>query len=112
MQWPPFIEALAHVSHSMASLTNRFSGIGVAMRVDVLGQKDNETKHYYSTLVHDSAAIATGLGTGSISQFILSQDIKKPGVWPVEQVVSTPLFEDMLESRGLCVEQNWSSFTT
>jgi saccharopine dehydrogenase-like NADP-dependent oxidoreductase len=107
MQWPQFIEVLAHVSHSMASLTNHFSGIGVAMRIDVLGQKNNETKRYYSTFVHNSAAIATGLGTGSISQFILSEDIKKPGVWPVEQAVSTSLFERMLESRRLWVEKNW-----
>jgi saccharopine dehydrogenase-like NADP-dependent oxidoreductase len=106
MQWPQFIEVLAHVSHSMASLTNRFSGIGVAIRIDVLGQMNNEVRHYCSTFVHDSAAIATGLGTGSISELILLEDIKKPGVWPVEQAVSTSLFERMLESRGLSVKQN------
>jgi saccharopine dehydrogenase-like NADP-dependent oxidoreductase len=107
MQQPQFIEALSHISHSMASVTNRFSGIGVAMRVDIIGQKNGEIAHYYSTFVHDNAAIATGIGTGSISEFILSEQIKKPGVWPVEQAVTTVLWENILSSRELLVEQHW-----
>jgi saccharopine dehydrogenase-like NADP-dependent oxidoreductase len=107
MQKPRFIEALAHISHSMASVTNRFSGIGVAVRVDILGQKDGRDAHYYSTFVHDNAAIATGIGTGSIIELILSEQIKKPGVWPVEQAVTTRLWENLLNSRELLVEQHW-----
>lgn len=109
MQSSTFIEALAHVSHQMASVTDRFSGTGVAIRVDVLGKKNGGVPaHYHSTFVHPSAAIATGLGAGSIGQFILAQKIQKPGVWPVEQVVTTPFFEQMLESRQLSVRQHWS----
>ncbi|WP_404787806.1 saccharopine dehydrogenase family protein [Altericista sp. CCNU0014] len=107
MQHPSFIEALAHISHRMTSVTDRFSGTGVAIRVDVLGQKNGMPARYYSTFVHDSAAIATGLGTGSIGQFMLSQQIQKPGVWPVEAAVTTADFEKMLASRGLVVTQNW-----
>lgn len=107
MEQPQFIEALAHVSHSMTSVTDRFSGVGVAMRIDIMGQKAGKAAHYFSTFVHDSAAIATGLGTGSVSQFVLTEQIKKPGVWPIEQAVTTPLFEMMLESRKLSVLQNW-----
>jgi saccharopine dehydrogenase-like NADP-dependent oxidoreductase len=107
MQQPRFIEALAHISHSMASVTNRFSGLGVAMRVDITGQKNGKAAHYYSTFVHDNAAIATGIGTGSISELILSEQIKKPGVWSVEEAVTTPLWEKILNSRELLVEQHW-----
>lgn len=107
MQQPQFIEALAHISHSMASVTDRFSGVGVAMRVDIMGQKAGRAAHYSSSFVHDSAAIATGLGAGSVSQFVLTEQIKKPGVWPIEQAVTTPLFEKMLESRKLSVHQTW-----
>jgi saccharopine dehydrogenase-like NADP-dependent oxidoreductase len=107
MRQPQFIEALAHISYNMASVTNRFSGIGVAMRVDILGQKNGKTAHYYSTFVHDNAAIATGIGTGSICELILSGQIRKPGVWPVEQALTTPLWENLLNSRGLLVEQYW-----
>ena len=107
MQQPQFIEALAHISHSMASVTDRFSGVGVAMRIDIMGRKEGKAAHYSSTFVHDSAAIATGLGTGSVSQFVLTEQIKKPGVWPIEQAVTTPFFKMMLESRKLSVIQNW-----
>lgn len=107
MQQPKFIETLAHVSHRMASITDRFSGVGVAMRVDVTGQSKGKAARYSSTFVHDSAAIATGLGAGSVSQFILSEQIKKPGVWPIEQAVTTSLFEKMLESRKISVHQSW-----
>jgi saccharopine dehydrogenase-like NADP-dependent oxidoreductase len=108
MKQPKFIEALAHISHTMTDVTDRFSGTGVAIRVEITGQKENASAHYCSTFSHESAAIATGLGTGSVSQFILSGQISKPGVWPVEQAVSTADFEEMLQSRGLTVQQNWT----
>jgi saccharopine dehydrogenase-like NADP-dependent oxidoreductase len=107
MQQPRFIEALARISYNMASVTNRFSGIGVSIRVDILGQKNGKVAHYYSTFLHDNAAIATGIGTGSICEFILSEQIRKPGVWPVEQAVTTSLWENLLNSRELLVEQHW-----
>lgn len=107
MQQSQFIEALAHVSYRMANVTDRLSGTGVAIRVDLKGQKDKRSAQYCSTFVHDNAAIATGLGTGSVSQLILSNQIKKPGVWSVEQAVTTALFEEILESRGMIVQQAW-----
>ena len=108
MRQPQFIEALAQISHSMTSVTDRFFGIGVAIRVDVIGQKNGKLAQYSSTFLHDSAAIATGIGTGSISEFILSERIKVPGVYPVEQVVTTPLFQEMLASRQIAIEQTWN----
>jgi saccharopine dehydrogenase-like NADP-dependent oxidoreductase len=107
MQQHLFIEFLAHVSHKMTDLTDRFSGVGVAVRAEVQGQKEGKAVCCYSTFVHKSAAIATGIGTGSVSQLILSGQIEKPGVWPVEQALSTPLFEQTLQHRGLAVHQSF-----
>jgi saccharopine dehydrogenase-like NADP-dependent oxidoreductase len=106
MRQPQFIEFLAQVSHKMTDLTDRFSGIGVAVRAEVRGQKEGKAVSHFSTFVHKSAAIATGIGTGSVSQLILSGQIKKPGVWPVEQALSTQLFEETLQYRGLAVHQS------
>jgi saccharopine dehydrogenase-like NADP-dependent oxidoreductase len=108
MRQTQFIESLAHISHSMTSVTDRISGIGVGMRVDVLGQKDGKSARYSATFIHDSAAIATGIGTGSISESIVSGKLQQPGVWPVEQVVETGLFTQMMASRHLEIEQHWS----
>jgi saccharopine dehydrogenase-like NADP-dependent oxidoreductase len=51
-------------------------------------------------------AIATGIGTGSVSELILSEQIKRPGVWPIEQVLTTARFEEILTSRKIEVRQN------
>jgi saccharopine dehydrogenase-like NADP-dependent oxidoreductase len=107
MQQHGFIEFLAHVSHGMTDLTDRFSGIGVAVRAEVQGKKAGKSVCYCSTFVHDSAAIATGAGAGSVGQLILSYQIQKPGVWPIEQALSTPLFEQTLHHRGLAVHQSY-----
>lgn len=103
MRQPQFIEFLAQVSHKMTDLTDQFSGVGVAVRAEVRGQKGGQVVSCHSTFVHESAAIATGIGTGSVSQLILSGQIKKPGVWPVEQALSTQQFEETLQHRGLAV---------
>jgi saccharopine dehydrogenase-like NADP-dependent oxidoreductase len=108
MRQPQFIEALAHISHSMTSVTDRVSGIGVGMRVDVLGEKDGHSARYSATLSHPSAAIATGIGTGSIGEYILTGTIEQPGVWPVEQAIETDIFTQMMASRQISIEQHWS----
>jgi saccharopine dehydrogenase-like NADP-dependent oxidoreductase len=106
MQQHRFIEFLAHVSHKMTDVTDRFSGVGVAVRAEVRGQKEGKAARYYSTFVHESAAIATGVGAGSVSQLILSHQLEKPGVWPVEQALSTQQFAQMLQHRGLSIHRS------
>jgi saccharopine dehydrogenase-like NADP-dependent oxidoreductase len=103
MRQPQFIEGLARISHRMTDVTDRFSGTGVAMRVDVKGQKDGMPARYQSTFVHDNAAIATGIGTGSLSALILAGKIDLPGVWPIEQVLATSQFEAISIDRHLQV---------
>lgn len=97
------VEFLARVSHAMTDVTDRFSGTGVAMRCDVKGQKTGHPHHYVSTFAHESAAVATGLGTGSIAELILTGKLDQPGVYPVEQVLPTHLFLETMQRRQLYV---------
>ncbi|HZG41198.1 MAG TPA: saccharopine dehydrogenase NADP-binding domain-containing protein [Nodosilinea sp.] len=102
---PRTVEFLAHVSHSMTNVTDPFSGTGVAMRCDIKGQKGGMATHYVSTFAHESAAIATGLGTGSIAELMLKGKLKRPGVYPVEQALSTDLFMHTMDTRQLTINQ-------
>ena len=98
---PNGVEFLSHVSHRMTSVSDRFSGIGVAIRSEVQGTKEGKSRLICSTLVHENTAVAAGAGTGSIAELILLGKLKKPGVWPVEQALSTTLFEQTMQSRGI-----------
>lgn len=107
MQRHSTIEFLSHVSHFMTDFTNRFSGIGVAVRSEVTGIKNGETHIYCSTLVHENTSVASGFGTGSIAQFLLEGKLNKPGVWPVEAALSTDLFIQAMQHRGIKINHNW-----
>lgn len=98
------IEFLAWGSHHTTSVTDRFSGIGVAMRSEVKGQKGGQPASACSTLVHENTAIAAGYGTGSIAQLILTGQLDRPGVWPVEQALSTDLFKQTMAARGIKIQ--------
>ena len=102
---PKTVEFLAQVSHFMTDVTDRFTGTGVAMRCDVKGHKSGDVSHYMSTFSHESASTATGLGTGSIAELVLKGKLHQPGVYPVEQALSTPLFQSTLETRQLNIVQ-------
>jgi saccharopine dehydrogenase-like NADP-dependent oxidoreductase len=102
-------EFLARVSYRMTQVSDRFSGIGVGIRSEIVGLKDGQRRRYLSTLVHDNTAIAAGAGTGSIAELLLSGQLQKPGVWPVEQVLSTPLFETCMQSRAIEIHYGWEN---
>jgi saccharopine dehydrogenase-like NADP-dependent oxidoreductase len=99
------IEFLSYVSYGMTAVSNNFSGVGVAVRSQVSGFKNGQPAKVRSTAVHPNAAAATGIGTGSIAQLMLEGKLTKPGVWSVEQAVSTELFEGAMQSRNLNIEQ-------
>lgn len=101
------VEFLAQVSHKMTDVTDNLSGIGVAIRSEVTGIKDGETKSYCSTLAHENTAVASGYGTGSIAQLLLEGKLKKPGVYPVEEALPTNLFEQTMQTRGIEINQQW-----
>lgn len=99
------IEFLSRVSHFMTDVTDRVSGIGVAIRSEVTGAKDDKPARVVSTLVHKNTAVAAGAGTGSVVELLLSGELNKPGVWPIEEALSTDLFEQTLKKRGISIQQ-------
>lgn len=112
IQNPVMVEALAQVSYRMTQVSDRFSGTGIAMRVEVTDAVDGSSKDigatfnsppttFAVTLTHPDTAIAAGAGTGSLAQLILAKRIAKPGVHPVEAAVPTDLFQEMMTDRQI-----------
>jgi len=101
---PQGIEFLSRVSYLMTSVTDKFSGIGVAMRAEITGEKADKSQTYRATIVHDNCTIAVGAGTGAIAQLLLAGKLNQPGIYPVEQVLSTDLFMEAMNSRNLKIK--------
>ncbi|MEO1400843.1 MAG: saccharopine dehydrogenase NADP-binding domain-containing protein [Cyanobacteria bacterium J06635_1] len=109
LKQPIVVEALSKISYAMTQITDRFSGTGIAMRFAIAGIKDGAPKTYLVTATHPDTAQVAGHGTGSLAQLILSGQVHKPGIWPVEQCLSTSLFEQTMAQRGLTFSQQWLS---
>lgn len=107
IQNPAGVEFLSQVSHFMTDVTDNFSGIGVAIRSEVSGIKDGKTAVYCATLAHQNTAIAAGYGTGSIVELLLADKLQQPGVFPVEEALSTDLFEETMQARGIEINRQW-----
>ena len=102
------VEFLSQVSYRMTGVTDKFSGTGVAVRSEVNGRNAaGEPATVCSAVVHHSAAVATGIGTGTIAELMLKGKLTKPGVWPVEQALTTPLFESIMTTRGIEIAHHW-----
>jgi saccharopine dehydrogenase-like NADP-dependent oxidoreductase len=98
------IEFLSRVSHFMTDVTDNISGIGVAIRSEVTGHKDGKPASSISTLVHNNTSIAAACGTGSLAEIMLSGQLKKPGVWVVEEALTTDLFHQTMQSRNITIQ--------
>ncbi|BAZ46749.1 saccharopine dehydrogenase [Chondrocystis sp. NIES-4102] len=98
---PKGIEFFARVSYLMTKATDPFSGIGVAMRAEITGEKAGKRETYCTTMVHQNTAIAAGAGTGAVAELMLAGKLKKPGIYPVEQALSTEMFLDTMKSRKI-----------
>jgi saccharopine dehydrogenase-like NADP-dependent oxidoreductase len=105
LQTKAVIEFLSYVSHFMTDVSDRISGIGVAIRSEVTGEKDGQPMRCISTLTHSDTAVAAGIGTGTIAELILSGELKKPGVWAIEQALPTELFDRAMQNRGIEIQQ-------
>lgn len=105
LEHPTSIEFLSRTSLSMTKITNPFSGIGVAVRTEISGVKNDCPTRICLTFNHRNTTVATGYGTGSIAQLMLAGQLQKPGVWSVEEVVPTDLFTQAMESRGVAIAQ-------
>ena len=106
LQQRSVIEFLAWGGFVTTQFTDRFSGTGVAMRSAVTGSKEGQPTEVVSTLVLPDTAIAAGYGTGSIAQLLLKEEFRKPGVWPVEAALPTPLFQKVMAQRGVQIHQH------
>ena len=98
---PKGIEFFSRVSYLMTSVTDKLSGIGVAIRAEITGTKAGKPQIYCTTIVHDNTALAAGAGTGAIAQLLLEGKLQQPGIYPVERVLPTDLFLEMMESRKI-----------
>lgn len=95
------IEFLSQVSYAMTKVTDNLSGIGVVIRASVQGEKDGKVVEFCSTITHENTATAAGIGTGSIAQLLLTNQLNKPGVFPPEQILPTNLFKQALTQRNV-----------
>ncbi|MBF2079860.1 MAG: saccharopine dehydrogenase NADP-binding domain-containing protein [Synechococcales cyanobacterium T60_A2020_003] len=107
MQQRQFIEFFSYLSYGMTRVSDRWSGVGIAMQVQVNGIKDGRSACYTSSVVHDHTATAAGCATGSLAAYVLAGTIDQPGVWPVERVLSTSLFDQAMRSRGIEIQRGW-----
>ncbi|MGB3495915.1 MAG: saccharopine dehydrogenase NADP-binding domain-containing protein [Elainellaceae cyanobacterium] len=101
---PKNMEALAQVSYRMTEVSDRFSGTGIAIRVEVEGVKEGQPQQMELTMTQPDTAIAAGYGTGAIAQLMLARKLDQPGVWPVERVLPTDLFLQAMGDRGVEIQ--------
>jgi saccharopine dehydrogenase-like NADP-dependent oxidoreductase len=99
------IEFLSRVSYGMTRMSDQLSGVGVAIRSEVLGIRYGQLVRCCSTLYHPNTAEAAGMGTGAIAQLLLSGELRKPGIWTPEQALSTPMFEKAMSDRKIEIHQ-------
>ncbi len=105
LKHPAAIEFLSQVSYRMTQITDKWTGIGVAIRAKIEGTQAGKPTQVCLTLTHRDTAVAAGAGTGSIAELMLNGQLRKLGVFPVEQAPSTDLFEAAMSSRGMRVSQ-------
>ncbi len=101
---PQSVEFLSQVSYAMTQITDKFTGVGLAMRAEVTGTKAGQPAKAIATMVHENTAIAAGAGTGSIAELILAGKLQQPGVWLVEQALSTDLFTETMQRRQIPIQ--------
>ena len=103
LQKPAVIEFLSQGGYATTQVLDRFTGVGLAMRSRVVGKKNGESAEYRSFFTHDNTAVAAGAGAGSVAELLLSGALQKPGVWVVEQALTTPQFLQTARKRDLVV---------
>ena len=101
---PNVIEFLSQVSYRMTQWTDPWSGVGVAIKAVVTGQKQGKPMSACSTMIAENTAIAAGIGAGTLAELILTGKLQKPGVWPVERILPTNLFELMMNNRRVKIQ--------
>ena len=98
------IEFLSRAAYQMTEFTDRFSGVGVAMKAEVKGIKAGKNTSVFANFFHPHTAVAAGYGTGSVARSLLTGELQKPGVWCVEQAFPTELFQREMKKRNIAIE--------
>lgn len=98
------IEFLSQTAYKMTEFTDTFSGVGVAMTAKIQGRKDGKKATALVKFFHPHTATAAGYGTGSIARSLLTGELEKPGVWSVEQVFPTAIFQREMKKRNVAIE--------
>lgn len=102
---PLLIEALSRVSYGMTKISDLFSGIGIAVNVEVTGLKAGKLASETSLFSYPNTVKACGMGTGMIAQSLLTGQLRKSGVSTVETAFSTTLFYQGLALRNLNIQR-------
>uniref|UniRef100_B8HPK4 Saccharopine dehydrogenase n=1 Tax=Cyanothece sp. (strain PCC 7425 / ATCC 29141) TaxID=395961 RepID=B8HPK4_CYAP4 len=106
LQTPAVMDFLSWGGFTTTQFTDRFSGTGVAIRSQVTGLKNGQPAQASSTLALPDTAIAAGYGTGSLAQVLLDRQLVQPGVWTVEEVLPTALFQQLMQQRSVNFEHH------
>ncbi len=104
-----WIEFLSQVSYRLTHLTDRWSGTGVVVQALVTGHKTGKKRHFRSRVMYENTAKVAGMGCGSIAELILTNQLSQPGVWPVEQILPTSLFQQAMHQRNLKIQAEYLS---
>jgi len=107
LQRPETVEFLARASKTMTDISDRFSGIGIAMTVTATGLHSGRPARARSTFVRDNTAAAVGCSTGALAELILSGELRQPGIRAIEAAVSTEQFAALLARRQLAVSREF-----
>lgn len=103
---PRVINSLTKISFAMTQVTDRFTGVGVAMQAIVTGKKEGKLTQVTVDMVHDHTAIAAGQGVGIVAELLLKNHLSQKGLYPVEQIIPSDLFLEMSAKRGFKIVTN------
>lgn len=97
-------DVLAWGAFRMTQLSDRWSGIGVAIRSEVTGLRRGVPTTVCSTVMHPNTAIAAGSGAGMMAAELLKKSYPT-GVFPVERCLETPEFQRAMQQRNIDIQQ-------
>jgi saccharopine dehydrogenase-like NADP-dependent oxidoreductase len=109
LQQPAVVEGLAQVSYRMTQWSDRWSGVGVGIHLELRGQRQGQPTVYQAQFVHPQTAIAAAAGVGSVAQPLLTGRLHQPGVYPVERILPTDDVRSALAQRGMEIQQTVGS---
>lgn len=107
------IEFLSKGSHQMTQISDRWTGIGIAMAAEISGKHQSQPSKAMVTYSGDNTVTAVGQGTGTVAEYLLSENFNlfPAGVFPVEAALPTVNFQSAMQRRGveISLETNFAN---